>query len=99
MRVKFTDNGNMESWSGSPILLDSRFRQDPEVLEEIKPWRQKLDKLTKQIIGSVAQVMTLARSRECTMGNFVADAMVQSWQGKRMPDGSQIRQVIMLMFM
>ena len=91
MKVKFTEEGNVESWSGSPILLDARFPQDPEVLEEIKPWRQKLDILTKEIIGSVAQLLTLSRSRECSMGNFVADAMVMSWQGKRMPDGSRIR--------
>lgn len=89
--LKFSSDGSLDSWSGSPILLDSTFPKDPEVEEELKPYKVKLDEISKVVIGSAAKTLLHSRDRESLMGNFVTDAMLRPWENKTMPDGSKIR--------
>jgi len=91
MKLHFSEIGDLEDWSGSPILLDSNHAQDQEVLDQLKPWKEKLIRLSKDVIGSTAHVLDISRSHESTLGNFVADAMVRAWENKTMPDGSHVR--------
>ena len=45
--MKFTSSGLLDSWTGSPILLDSSFPKDPEVEEELKPYQAKLEQMDR----------------------------------------------------
>ena len=47
MKLHFSEIGDLEDWSGSPILLDSNHAQDQEVLDQLKPWKEKLISLSK----------------------------------------------------
>ena len=91
MRLTFSDSGDLVSWRGSPILLNSEYPQDPVIVAEIAPWRVKLDELSKTVIGSAETLLLESRGEESNIGNFVADAMVNSWRGKRMPNGGRVR--------
>ena len=44
-------------------------------------------------MGSAAETLLIRREAESKLGNFVADAMVRSWQNKTMEDQSKIRNV------
>ena len=91
MKLTFSDSGDLVSWRGAPILLDSKFPEDPVIVAEVAPWRAKLDVLSKTVIGSAATLLLQSRSEESNIGNFVADAMVNSWKGKKMPNGGNVR--------
>ena len=91
MKLTFSDSGDLVSWRGAPILLDSKYPEDPVIVAEVAPWRAKLDVLSKTVIGSAATLLLESRSEESNIGNFVADAMVNSWKGKRMPNGGKVR--------
>ena len=91
MKLTFSDSGDLVSWRGSPILLNSKYPQDPVFVAEIAPWRAKLDELSKTVIGSAETLLLESRTGESNIGNFVADAMVNSWRGKRMPNGGKVR--------
>ena len=81
----------LESWTGSPILLDSSFPKDPEVERALEPYKVKLEEIIKVVLGSAAKTLSLSRDMESLMGNFVTDAMLRPWENKTMPDGSNIR--------
>ena len=89
--MQFSSSGLLDSWTGSPILLDSSFPKDPEVEEELKPYQAKLDEIARVVLGSAAKTLHHSRNKESKMGNFVADAMLRPWENKTMPDGSKIR--------
>ena len=91
MDLQFSSTGELESWTGSPILLDNSFPKDPEVERELAPYKEKLDEIAKVVLGSAAKTLLRSRDRESEMGNFVADAMLRPWQNKTMADGANIR--------
>ena len=91
MKLTFSDSGDLVSWRGAPILLSSKYPEDPAVVAEVAPWRAKLDVLSKTVIGSAETLLLQSRDGESNIGNFVTDAMVNSWRGKRMPNGGKIR--------
>ena len=82
MKLKFSDAGHLESWSGSPILLDSSYPQDPDILKQMEPWQHKLEQFRQVRVGEAAVLLDVSRDRESRLGNFVADAVVDSWKGK-----------------
>ena len=77
-------------------MLDSSFPKDPEVEEELKPYKVKLDQIAKVVLGSAAKTLLISRDMESEMGNFVTDAMLRPWENKTMPDGSKIRKYQLL---
>ena len=91
MKLTFSDSGDLVSWRGAPILLNSKFPQDPVIMAEVAPWRAQLDVLSKTVIGSAETLLLMSRNEESNIGNFVTDAMVGSWRGKRMQNGGKVR--------
>jgi len=85
------ETGGLESWSGAPILLDSSFEKDPMMEQALQPWRQQLLEFTGKVVGSAAKELFLSRGKESTLGNWVADAMVWAWRGKKAPGGGSVR--------
>ena len=78
--VTFDDAGVVKEAKGDPIYLDSSVKPDEAVLARIKELAAPIEELktrrvsetTKEIDGS----RETCRSTECSMGNLVADAML-----------------------
>ncbi|XP_031619289.1 protein 5NUC-like [Contarinia nasturtii] len=80
LRLKFDDGGNVMSWSGQPILLDSTIPQDPEVVELENVYRPQVEEILEKVIG-VTKVRLdgwSCRITECNVGNLITDAVVNT---------------------
>lgn len=80
LHVVFDDSGVVKEAKGDPILLDSSFKPDDAVAARIKELGGPIDELKKKEIGESSDVIDgsreVCRVKECSMGNLVADAMV-----------------------
>jgi 5'-nucleotidase len=75
----FDADGEIKSHEGAPIFLANEILQDPEIIEELKPWKEEVDKYQTKKVGRIT--FSLDQScldRECGMGNLLTDAMVHS---------------------
>ncbi|XP_013419065.1 5'-nucleotidase [Lingula anatina] len=81
LHVTFDPAGIITSWNGNPILLDNSIPEDNAMLIELEPWKKKVAEFGAEKIGSslVALDTEGCISRECSLGNFVADALVHAF--------------------
>ncbi|PIK56976.1 putative 5'-nucleotidase-like [Apostichopus japonicus] len=83
LSVSFDNNGEVESYNGNPILLDSRIEKDPEMFAEMLRWNEQVQAVALSVIGkSVVELDGNFYScgiGECNLGNVLADAMVFSY--------------------
>ncbi|KAK3925367.1 Apyrase [Frankliniella fusca] len=89
--VQFDDRGEVESWDGQPIYMDADLPQDDAMVEEMKPWKAEVEAQGSVVVGStfveLDKLTYSCYNGECTLGNFVADAMVDWYAGKG-PEGT-----------
>lgn len=78
--VDFDDAGVVKSAKGDPILIDSSFTPDPALTARIAELAKPIEDLRKKVIGAsegpIEGDRTICRVQECSMGNLVADAML-----------------------
>jgi 5'-nucleotidase len=78
--VTFDDNGVVKEAKGDPILLDSSVPQDPAIVARVKEMAKPIEELRQKVIGStegpIEGSREVCRAKECSMGNLVADAML-----------------------
>ena len=78
--VNFDDSGVVKDAKGDPILIDSSFTPDPAVVARIAELAKPIEELRKKVIGSSEAPIDgdrkVCRVKECSMGNLVADAML-----------------------
>lgn len=78
--VVFSENGEVVSYSGNPILLDSSVPEDPDTKALVDEWAAALDELKNKEIGDTLVYLDGQRSscrlKECNLGNLITDAMV-----------------------
>ncbi|ANM05880.1 5'-nucleotidase protein [Rhizobium phaseoli] len=78
--VNFDDNGVVKDAKGDPILIDSSFTPDPAVVARVTELAKPIEELRKKVIGSsegpIEGDRKVCRVKECSMGNLVADAML-----------------------
>ncbi|ARQ11659.1 5'-nucleotidase protein [Rhizobium etli] len=78
--VNFDDNGVVKDAKGDPILIDSSFTPDPAVVARVAELAKPIEELRKKVIGSsegpIEGDRKVCRVKECSMGNLVADAML-----------------------
>ncbi|MBX5131761.1 LysM peptidoglycan-binding domain-containing protein [Rhizobium lentis] len=78
--VNFDDNGVVKDAKGDPILIDSSFTPDPAVVTRVTELAKPIEELRKKVIGSsegpIEGDRKVCRVKECSMGNLVADAML-----------------------
>jgi 5'-nucleotidase/UDP-sugar diphosphatase len=78
--ITFDDNGVVKEAKGDPILIDSSFKPDEAITARIAELAKPIEDLRKKVIGSsegpIEGAREVCRVRECTMGNLVADAML-----------------------
>lgn len=78
--VTFDDNGAIKDAKGDPILLDSSIQPDPAIAARVQEMAKPIQELRKKVIGNsqgpIEGAREVCRVQECSMGNLVADAML-----------------------
>ncbi|GGA98470.1 hypothetical protein GCM10011491_28410 [Brucella endophytica] len=78
--VTFDDKGKPLSAKGDPVLIDSSIKPDEAVLARVKELGKPIEELKAKVISSTVGPIEggreVCRVAECTMGNLVADAML-----------------------
>ncbi|CAN7310961.1 5'-nucleotidase C-terminal domain-containing protein [Phyllobacterium sp. LjRoot231] len=86
LKVTFDDEGNVTKSEGAPILLDSSVTPDPAFVARVKELAKPLEELKARKVGESAGVIEAAREvcrfKECSMGDLVADAMLDRVKGQ-----------------
>ncbi|XP_022118300.2 uncharacterized protein LOC110995442 [Pieris rapae] len=78
LHMVFNSEGELLRADGNPILLDNSIPQDPEVLNIINQYKEKVLNYTEEVIGNTSVVLDglSCQHTECNLGNLIADAMV-----------------------
>ena len=80
LKVVFDDAGVVKSAEGAPKLLDASVKPDDGYTAKVAELAGPIEELKKKEIGQSADVIDgsreVCRVQECSMGNLVADAMV-----------------------
>lgn len=80
LKVVFDDAGVVKSAEGAPKLLDASVTPDAGFVAKVAELGAPIEELKKKEIGQTAEAIDgdrkNCRAKECTMGNLVADAMV-----------------------
>ncbi|XP_016946628.1 protein 5NUC [Drosophila biarmipes] len=90
LSLEFDNGGNLLSFKGSPILLDSRFQPSKEVLHFLDQYRQVIDDMERHVVGTTSVYLNGERRScgfgECNFGNIIADSFVYARVLDTMPD-------------
>ncbi|XP_073811844.1 protein 5NUC-like [Musca autumnalis] len=82
LHVQFDKDGNLIKFDGTPILLNSEVPRESDVLELLEVYRPEVAKLENDVVGHSKVFIDgrreICNSRECNLGNLVADAMVHA---------------------
>lgn len=72
----FDENGKVQNYVGAPIFLGNDIAQDPEIVEELKPWKSVVDAIQNRLVGTTKYDISSYRCYEgdCAMGSLAADA-------------------------
>ncbi|MFZ2099299.1 MAG: 5'-nucleotidase C-terminal domain-containing protein [Oricola sp.] len=80
LKVTFSDIGIVQDASGEPIALDASVIPDEATLARVKELAAPIEELKNKVIGSSSDPIDgnrdTCRAMECSMGNLVADAML-----------------------
>lgn len=80
LKVTFDDDGNVTKSEGAPILLDSSVVPDAAYAARIKELAKPIEELKARKVaesgGVIEAAREVCRAVECSMGNLVADAML-----------------------
>jgi 5'-nucleotidase len=80
LKVTFDDNGVVKSAEGAPKLLDASVTPDEGFTKRVAELAGPLEALKQKEIGATESAVDgsreVCRAKECTMGNLVADALL-----------------------
>jgi 5'-nucleotidase/UDP-sugar diphosphatase len=80
LNVTFDDNGVVTEATGEPIVMDASVTPDQESLDRIAELGAPIEELKAKVIGDTSDAIEgnrdVCRAMECSMGNLVADAML-----------------------
>ena len=78
--VTFSDDGVVTDATGEPILLDASVTPDAESVARVAELGAPIEELKAKVIGSTSEPIEgsrdICRAMECSMGNLVADAIL-----------------------
>ncbi|KAG0308770.1 hypothetical protein BGZ98_006945, partial [Dissophora globulifera] len=77
--VVFNPDGKIVHWDGAPILVENSIPANPRLLDRIDGWRSEFEEWGQTVLGVATSEFDQGscKQRECTMGNLVADAMLE----------------------
>ena len=80
LNVVFDDAGKLISASGEPILIDGTVKENADIVSRVAELAKPLDVIRNKVVASAADMIEgnrdVCRVEECSMGNLVADAML-----------------------
>ncbi|WP_407495443.1 bifunctional metallophosphatase/5'-nucleotidase [Pseudooceanicola sp. MF1-13] len=80
LNVTFDDEGNITEASGAPIIMDAAVTEDEATKARIAEAAAPLDEIRNKVVAEAADAIEgsrdVCRAMECSMGNLVADAML-----------------------
>jgi len=80
IKVVWDNEGNVISAKGDPILLDASIKPDEGFVTRVAELGAPIEELKAKVIGNATEAIEgsreICRAMECTMGNLVADAML-----------------------
>ncbi|XP_020284123.1 apyrase isoform X2 [Pseudomyrmex gracilis] len=80
LTVWFDEQGEVVDWDGNPILLDRSIKEDPDIVEALKPWKEEVDEMSSRKIGKTRVLLDKnCYYEECNIGNLLTDAMVDAF--------------------
>lgn len=86
LRLTFDDAGQLVFADGDTILLDASVAPDPAIAAQVAELAAPLEEVRAQVVAEAAAMIDGAREtcrvQECTMGNLVADAMLDRVQAQ-----------------
>jgi 5'-nucleotidase len=84
LTVYFDEKGEAVRWEGNPIFMSNDIVPDPTIIEELKPWKERVDKIGLIEIGEIRTLLNKSdcRETECNIGSFVTDAFVEYYKNQ-----------------
>lgn len=80
LNVTFNDAGEIVEAVGEPIIMDAAVAEDEATKARIAEAAAPLDEIRKRVVAETAEAIDgergSCRAGECTMGNLIADAML-----------------------
>lgn len=80
LNVTFNDAGEVIEATGEPIITDASVAEDADTVARIAEAAEPLDEIRNKVVASTGAAVDgdrgNCRSKECEMGNLVADAML-----------------------
>ncbi len=80
LNVTFDDDGNVTETSGDPVLIDATVEEDADVKARVATLAQPLEEIRQRVVAEAAEPIggdrEVCRSKECSMGSLIADAML-----------------------
>jgi 5'-nucleotidase len=81
LNVTFDDDGNLTEAAGAPLIMDAAVAEDEATKARIAEAAIPLDEIRNKVVASAAEAIEgnrdVCRAMECSMGNLVADAMLE----------------------
>ncbi|CAN7981921.1 unnamed protein product, partial [Ixodes pacificus] len=80
LMLQFDATGKLKNWSGNPILMDYKIKEDEDMLKKLKPYEEIVRKAGDEPIG-ISKVLLeashkICRLKECNMVNLIADSFL-----------------------
>ncbi len=80
LQLTFDDAGNVTAASGDTILLDASVEEDADIVARVAELAGPIEEMKTRVVADAAAIIegdrSVCRAMECSMGNLVADAML-----------------------
>ncbi|RPB02586.1 5'-nucleotidase [Choiromyces venosus 120613-1] len=78
--ITYDPSGRILSYAGEPIKLTDAIHQHVDLQDQITKWRAPFEKFSREVVGRTEETLSLdpCLTEECTLGNLVSDAMLES---------------------
>ena len=81
LNVTFDDEGRVVEASGQPLLIDASVVEDEAVLARVGELAEPLQEIRDRVVAETGTAIggdrEVCRSRECSLGSLIADAMLE----------------------
>ncbi|XP_037572420.1 protein 5NUC-like [Dermacentor silvarum] len=89
LQLGIDHQGKIIRWSGNPILLSQGVPQDQEILDKLKPYKERVQAAVQKTVGSTKVLLEadgkLCRYKECNSANLMADAFLDYYANRNSP--------------
>ncbi|KAG0221871.1 Metallo-dependent phosphatase-like protein [Mortierella sp. GBAus27b] len=77
--VSFNPEGKIVAWNGAPVQVEHSIPADQTLDKQVAGWRGEFETWARTVLGVASDNFDMVgcRTRDCLMGNWVADANLQ----------------------